>query len=460
MDRYIGERIGKRTLTRRDFIWLTSIASAGFLAGCATNPVTGEKQLMLMTKEQEISVDKENSPHQFSADYGALQITSLNEYISSVGNKLAGTSHRPEMPYSFRGVNATYINAYAFPGGSIAATRGILLSLDNEAELAALLGHEIGHVNARHTAERMTKTMLTQAVVAGVALYTQIEKPEYAPLAAGLGGLGAGLLLAKYSRDDERQADALGLEYMTRANENPSGMVGLMEMLQSMSQHKPNAIEVMFSTHPMSENRLKTAKESAATKYEKFKDAPVNKERYMDNTQQLRKIKGAIEAMQQGEALMMAKKFPEAEGKLKEALKIAPRDYAGLLLMSKCQLAMNKNQQAEFYANKAKNIYPKEPQANHILGVAQLQGKKYSAAFQDFDTYEKMLPGNPNTVFLKAVTLEGMQRKNKAAQEYKRYLNTVNSGEQAEISYQKLVDWGYIKPPAQQQQQQQQQQQK
>ncbi|MGD9105510.1 MAG: M48 family metalloprotease, partial [Desulfobacterales bacterium] len=133
-------------ITRREFLWISSMSAAGFMVGCAANPVTGKPQFMMVSEDQEIKIDKQNSPHQFSSDYGPLQDTALNNYINQTGKTLAARTHRPHMPYSFRGVNATYVNAYAFPGGSIAATRGILLDLENEAQLAALLGHELGHV--------------------------------------------------------------------------------------------------------------------------------------------------------------------------------------------------------------------------------------------------------------------------------------------------------------------------
>ncbi|UCF56248.1 MAG: M48 family metalloprotease, partial [Deltaproteobacteria bacterium] len=257
----------KHAITRRDFLWVISMSAAGFVAGCAVSPVTGRRQLMLVSEDQEIQIDKQNSPHQFSADYGVVQDKALNDYIDQTGKKIAARTHRPHMPYSFRVVNASYINAYAFPGGSIACTRGILLSLDNEAELAALLGHELGHVNARHTAQQMSKGLLTQAVVGGLSVLAGTKGAAYGRMASQLGMIGGGALLASYSRDNEREADALGMEYMVRTGYTPKGMIGLMDMLRALSKNKPSTIELMFATHPMSDERYQTAVETAQSKY-------------------------------------------------------------------------------------------------------------------------------------------------------------------------------------------------
>ena len=446
MRNHPGDRIYKRKMTRRDFLWLASVSTAGIVTGCAVNPVTGQRQLMLMNEAQEIQLDQENSPHQFSSDYGAVQDRTLNNYLSQVGNEMAASSHRPNMPYSFRCVNATYINAYAFPGGSIAATRGILVELDNEAELAGLLGHEIGHVNARHTAERMTKNIITGLIVAGATAYIEEEHEKYASLAAGLGNIAAGALLAHYSRDDERQADALGMEYMTQVGQNPHGMVGLMDLLKSLSSHKPSTIEMMFATHPMSEERFQTAKQSAETTYQTMQNMPLNQERFMDSTAGLRQMKETIENLQKGESAMSGEEYSKAENFFDEALRETPDDYAGLVMMAKCQLALENKREAERYAERAKQIYPSEAQAHHVNGVAKLGQNKFSSAYQEFDNYEKMMPGNPNTVFLKGASLEGMQNKQGAAEEYYRYLNMTNQGDQANYAYERLIKWGYIKP--------------
>ena len=430
-------------LSRRGFLSFSLMAAAATATGCAVNPVTGESQLMLVSREQEIAIDKQNSPHQFSADYGIVQDASLKKYVNSRGQNLSSQTHRPDMPYEFNPVNATYVNAYAFPGGSIGLTRGILLELENEAELAALIGHELGHVNARHTASQMSKGVLAQAALAGVGIAA--ADTEYAPLIGSLGGIGAGMLLASYSRDNERQADALGMEYMVRAGYSPKGMIELQDMLRGLSKRQPSAIETMFSTHPMSQERYSTAVDRAHSEYRQALGQPVYRERYMDNTVAIRRLAPMIKELQAGQKAMSAKKFTQAESHYRSALKHKSDDYAALVMMSECLLAQNKVNEAETYADKAHQVYPQEPKALHFQGVASLMGKGYDKAYQAFQTYEQRLAGNPNTIFLKGYSLEGMGRKSQAAEEYRRYLNRVNRGEQASYAYAQLVEWGYVK---------------
>ena len=135
----------------------SAAASAGAaLQGCATSPVTGQRIVVGMSELMERAVDREQAPHQFSADLGAVQDASVNAYVGEVGARLRPALQRRDMPYSMRVVNANYVNAYTFPGGAMGITRGIMVALQDESELAALLGHELGHVNARHAAQRAT----------------------------------------------------------------------------------------------------------------------------------------------------------------------------------------------------------------------------------------------------------------------------------------------------------------
>lgn len=433
-------------LTRRELLWIASMSAMGFTIGCAANPVTGRSQFMLVSEDSEIQIDKQNSPHQFSSDYGPLQDAGLNNYIQSVGQKMAGKTHRPYMPYSFKGVNATYINAYAFPGGSIAATRGILLKLGNEAELAALLGHEMGHVNARHTASQMSLGMMTQALVGGVSMYAGSKSASLGKLASSLGMIGTGALLASYSRDNEREADALGMEYMVQTGYGTDGFVGLMKMLNNMAHRKTSAAELLFATHPMSSERYNQAVQAAKVEYAAAENYPVYRERYMDHTAGLRKTRGAIEDLQKGEKKMGGRQYTAAESFFGMALKKAPSDYAGLVMMAKCQLALKNHARAVKYAGKAREIYPQEAQACHVLGYAMIRKKNHDAALEEFAEYERLLPGNPNTIFFKGLALEGMQKIEPSAENYHRYLKIVRQGSQARHAYQRLVEWGYIKP--------------
>ncbi|MBN2035008.1 MAG: M48 family metalloprotease [Deltaproteobacteria bacterium] len=442
-------RIPKRAVngvSRRQFLIMTSMAATGLALGCATNPVTGKSQFMIMDEKQEIAIDRQHSPHQFSSDYGTVQNRNLQDYIQTTGKKLASNTHRTQMPYNFNCVNANYVNAYAFPGGSIACTRGILLELDNEAQLAALLGHELGHVNARHTAASMSKAQLANIAVGGLAILTSVAVGStVGNLAGQLGQLGSGALLASYSRDNERQADHLGMEYITRSGYGPEGMVGLMDMLNSMSRHKAGATDLLFATHPMSSERYKTAVNEATNDFRKYKGQALHRDRYMDNTAGLRRIRGAVKKMQSGEEAMGKEKYDDAEALLNQALAEVPNDYVGLLLMAKCQLVRKKPGEAERYVERAKQVYPNEPQAYHISGITGIHNKKYQKAYEDFSVYERRLPGNPNTVFFKGLSLEGMEKIEDAALAYQTYLQQVQQGQQAQYANQRLNEWGYRK---------------
>jgi predicted Zn-dependent protease len=446
-----ADRIFRREISRRDFLWLATMTTSAvgvptLLAGCATDPVTGQTSMVGMTEQDEIAVDRQASPRQFSADYGAVPDAALNQYVSGVGAGLWTRSHRPQMPYSARVLNANYINAYTFPAGAIGVTRGIMLEVESEDELAGLLGHEIGHVNARHAAERAGRAQLASVGI-GVA--------QIGLAVAGLGGvgdivaaggqIGASALLARYSRDNEREADALGMEYMTHTGYNADGMVGLMDILRKEGREKPSLIETMFSSHPMSDERYATARREAETKYAKSRAARIQRERYMDQTARLRGLRPAIEAEQRGEAALAKKNVAEAQGQFAQALKLAPNDYPGLLLMARTLMAQKRYADAEPYLDRAVAANPGEAQALALGGIVKLALKKPEPAYQRFDAYDKALPGNPSATFFKGVAMENMQNRKQAAELYMQYLQRVRQGQQAQYAAMRLREWGYLK---------------
>lgn len=434
-------------VSRRRFLAGAATAGVAAAAGCVTNPVTGKSQFSLIAPDDEIRLDKEQSPHQFSSDYGALRLPEVQAYVDEVGRGLVDVSHRPAMPYSFRVVHASYVNAYAFPGGSIAATRGILLTMENESQLAALLGHEIGHVCARHTARRMTNAMLAQLVIVGASVALDAKKHEQtAAIVAGLGGVAAGALLAHYSRDDERQADALGMEYMVKAGHNPQGMVDLMDVLVRQEKRRPSALETMFSTHPMSRERRDTAAERARTAWAAGAGLPVQRERFMDRTEPVRAMANAVAAIQQGDEALNKRKLAEAEAAYRRALTAGPDDYEALLKIAACMLAMNRPRDARQWAERARAVYPEEPMALQILGVAALTGRQFDLAHQCFAEYGRRLPGNPATLFHDALALDAMGRRKEASERYLAFLQASSSGDEADHARARLLEWGVLKP--------------
>jgi predicted Zn-dependent protease len=320
------------------------------------------------------------------------------------------------------------------------------MELENEAQLAALLGHELGHVNARHTAQQMSKNALISAAVGGLSAVAARGDSLLGDLVSGLGGIGAGALLAKYSRDNEREADDLGLEYMTRAGYSPEGMKGLLDMLRNTSDRKPNALELMFSTHPMSEERYARVEEAVRTRYRNDLDRPLHRDRYMDRTAGLRALRGVIEALQEGDKAMGRKDWSEADAQYRRALEIAPDDYAALVKCAECQVAMKRYAEARRYAEAARRVYPEEAKAYSVSGISRLMVRDWDGAYEAFSAYEEQLPVNPAITFLRGLSLEGMGRRRAAAQVYYDFLQVVGSGEQAQYAYSRLVEWGYVRP--------------
>jgi predicted Zn-dependent protease len=214
-------------------------------AGCVRNPATGERQLSFFSEAQEIQMGREYDA-QIVASLGLYPDSALQRYVQELGARLAAGSERPHLPWTFRVLDDPVVNAFALPGGYIYVTRGILAYLGSEAELASVLGHEIGHVTARHSVSRMSTQQLAQLGLAiGVLVRPELET------AANIASAGLSVLFLKYSRDDERQADDLGLRYMRRASYDPREMADVFAMLERVSAAEGGGrVPEWLSTHP------------------------------------------------------------------------------------------------------------------------------------------------------------------------------------------------------------------
>ena len=226
-------------------------------ASCARNPVTGQRELTLISEAQEIAYGREAHP-QILSEFGRVEDPELQAYLDRVGQKLASISHRPDLEWHFNVVDVPVINAFALPGGYIYFTREILIYMNSEAELAGVLGHEIGHVTARHAVSQISKSQLLGLGlgVGSVLSPTVYQLSDFAQL-------GLGLLSLKYSRDDERQSDQLGVEYMSKAEYDPREVSKFFTVFQQIRGQQNESVPNWLSSHPAPPDRIRaTAREA------------------------------------------------------------------------------------------------------------------------------------------------------------------------------------------------------
>lgn len=449
------QRTDKALLSRRNFIHVAALAgTSAAVTGCVMNPVTGKSQFMLMSRADEIRLDQFQSPLRFSADYGALQDPLSSQYITSVGKRLAIMTHRPYMPYNYRVLATPGFSAYTFPAGSMGVSRGLLLDMNTEDDLAAVLGHEIGHVNARHIAAGRASQTLIQVVGAALNEYVEEEHSKHSQTFGELSGFAAGALLSFYSREDERQADQLGMAYMTKAGYNPRGMISLMDILRRRFSHQPDLLQQIMATHPMSEARYRTAVERTMTDYASVSKQPMKRERFMDMTAGVRRLEKAVRQMQVAEMALAKGDLKAGYRGYRAALQLAPTDYAALLRMADCCDGIAEaTQKREWlrtaldYTRQARQANPKETMARFNFGLLVLKLGEYGQAYDVLSAYRKVMPQHPMTPFFQGHCQEMLRQREPAAQHYAEFLQNVQRGKRAQYAFGKLVEWGYIEPP-------------
>jgi len=212
-------------------------------SGCSRNPVTGKKELSLMSESQEISMGRSYDP-QIVEQYGLYENKNLQAFINAKGKEMAAISHRPNLPYDFKILDSPVVNAFAVPGGYVYFTRGIMAHFNNEAEFAGVLGHEIGHITAKHSARQQTTQLLTQILFIGGIIVSK-DFREFADVAQQ----GIGLMFLKNSRSHETESDELGVEYSTKVGYDAKYMAGFFNTLKRLSGDE-GRLPTFLSTHP------------------------------------------------------------------------------------------------------------------------------------------------------------------------------------------------------------------
>lgn len=244
--------------------------AAACLTGCRTNEATGRSQLVVLSAEQEIALGTEAMPELVKEYGGEVSDSVLREYVAEIGRELATYTEadNPDLPWEFTLLDSEVINAFALPGGKVFMSRGLMTRMTNEAQLAGVLGHEIGHVTAQHVNERMSQAITLQVGVVAAAIGTRNNDnalAKYVPALVGVGGQG---FLLKFSRDQESEADHLGMRYMARAGYHPRAQMQVMEILQEAVHESGGASAPEFlSTHPYPETRIARIREDLSKIY-------------------------------------------------------------------------------------------------------------------------------------------------------------------------------------------------
>ena len=255
--------------------FLFAIFVSALTLACATNPVTGKKQISLLSEAEEAAIGQQQDA-EVRREMGVYDNPALQRYVTDIGQRLAATSHRPTLPWTFTVIDSQAINAFALPGGYVYITRGILPYLDDESELAGVLGHEIGHVTARHAAQAYTRQAEAGLGLAVLSIFVPGTRPF-----TDLGSSGLGVLFLKNGREAEIEADRLGVEYASGGGWDPAGVPRFLSTLQRVDSLSERGVPNWLSTHPAPGSRVERA-EPVAAKFASTSATAKNRDQYLE----------------------------------------------------------------------------------------------------------------------------------------------------------------------------------
>jgi predicted Zn-dependent protease len=313
-----------RFLTR----WLLAAITAAVAVACAVNPVTGEREFRIYGEDWEQQVGGQMYAPMKQSQGGEFVLDpALTQYVQDVGESLAAHAKRKDaFDFEFSVLNDSTPNAWALPGGKIVVNRGLLTELDSEAELAAVLAHEIVHADAGHGAHQQSTGMLAQvgAVASMVVLGSTIENESARQIAMQVPAVGAQLIMQRYGRDAERESDEYGMRYMAEAGYDPQGAVHLQETFVELSkERREDWLSGLFASHPPSQERVENNRKTAA---ELPAGGELGRERYQQKIAYLERVKPAYTAYDEAGQALSEKNLTLAQKNLDRALAIEPRE--------------------------------------------------------------------------------------------------------------------------------------
>jgi beta-barrel assembly-enhancing protease len=381
----------------------------GALSACGVNPVTGKKEIQFVSEEQELKLGEQNYAPMRQAEGGDLDVLpEPTAYVNEVGQKLAAVADR-KLPYEFVVLNNSVPNAWALPGGKIAINRGLLTELKSEAELAAVLGHEIVHAAARHGAKAQERGTLLQVGLAAAQIGAAVSDVDtnVAGLLIQGAGVGAQLIQQKYGREQELESDRYGMEYMKRAGYDPWGAVTLQETFVRLSQQdgarKQGWLEGLFASHPPSAERVEQNKR---TTEELGRGGELGEEKFAARLKALRALEPAYEKYDEALAAARKKDFGSARSLAQDATQLLPKEGRFHELLGEISLAQKQPQDALPHYQKAIDLNPDYFGSYLGAGVAQFQSGNHGKAEEWLTKSAQLLPTAPAAYYLGTIARE------------------------------------------------------
>ncbi len=368
---------------------LTIAAVLASAFGCAVNPVTGKQEFSLVSGEQEVAIGNQHYAPSQQAQGGRYYLDpEIQVYVAEIGRKLAAVSDRKDLPYEFVVLNNPVPNAWALPGGKIAINRGLLTHLEDEAQLAAVLAHEIVHAAARHSAAQMSRGTLIGLGAAAVDLVSQ--QSGLGQLGGMAGQVGAAAWMAQYGRGAELESDAYGMEYMVRAGYDPQGAVKLQQTFVKLSEgRQPDFLSGLFASHPPSQERV-SANQLKAQSYPP--GGATNRDRYQQKISRITRDKAAYDA--QGKALkaLKNKDAKTALSLLDQAIKLQPREGQFYELRGHAWRMLENTANADRDFSTAIEKNPDYFSHHLARGIARYENNKQPSARTDLERSYALLP--------------------------------------------------------------------
>ncbi|MFN3976408.1 MAG: M48 family metalloprotease [Aquificaceae bacterium] len=400
-------------LSRRDFVKSTGlILVSSSLFSCA-GATSGRTFLNLLPEQKEIEIGKSYVPYAIEEFDGLYPDRQVQEYIRSVGFSLAKVAER-KLPYEFYLVNSSQVNAFALPGGPVMITRGLLLRLDSESELANVLAHELGHINARHHA-RFLEKQFGLSLLLNIGAILVGGKP-YGEALLQFGQIGASLLTLKFSRDQEREADRYGLIYAYRAGYDPMGMIRVFEMFKSME--RGGRAPEWLSTHPLPETRIQEAKKVI----ESFRPEG----RFIQDTQdfqaakeKLLKTKPSFDEFEKGKKAFANKDQRQALLHFQRAVEIYPQNYTARAYMAYILANGGDLSQAERQSSLALQTMPEVFLTNYIHGYVKFLRRDYQESLKYLQKANQLIPDHASTHYYLGRNYEALGQRNRAIEHYR-----------------------------------------